>query len=363
MEAIKVLDEISENYIGCMYGEVLRCYTKATSQQSGEVLLDRGDGYTKVTRGTKWLVECALLDMEDWHTTRSQNAPLRKALEALLIPQSIYDSTKYYEVFEGEEDMFSVNGPTSPALRIFTTGPHCDEAAIEHVVEFVMREALNVAAVWDQQAELNNWGSRGLSEPSYGIFVGSFVEAHARFKAAIEAISTPGRIQETFLPHHVRVVLKEIDFVDMWQCWWEDAAEIQGQTGDDRHAARMYEEIVNRTLKRAWALAPEFLDMQALLKRVWKVGRLAYATWPSPEYPGLPLLPHNVSWRVLGGITKDSEWQKRLGRWFYGEKTRCAFWEREFTVSEQDTTTDFAKGPIWDHAKYMDTGIDYMDNV
>jgi hypothetical protein len=131
-----------------------------------------------------------------------------------------------------------------------------------------MREALNIAAVWDQQAELNNWGYRGLCEASYGVFVGSFVEARARFKAAIEAIPTPGRTQETFLPYHVRAALKGIDFADMWQCWWEDAAEIQGQTDDDRHAARMYEEIVNRTLKRDWALAPEFLDMQALLKRL-----------------------------------------------------------------------------------------------
>jgi hypothetical protein len=74
---------------------------------------------------------------------------------------------------------------TSPALRIFTTGPHCDEAAIEHVVEFVMHEALNVAAIWDQQAELNGWGYWDSCRPSYEVFVGSFVEARARFKAAI----------------------------------------------------------------------------------------------------------------------------------------------------------------------------------
>jgi hypothetical protein len=100
----------------------------------------------------------------------------------------------------------------------------------------------------------------------------------------------------------------------------------------------------------------------SLAEATLKDGRLAYATWLSPKYPGLNLLPHDVSCRVLGGITKDSKWQKRLGSWFYNSKTICAFWEKEYPLSHQDTTTAFAKGLTWDPAKYMDTGFDCMDN-
>jgi hypothetical protein len=53
MEVIKVLSEISDKCIGCIYEDVLRRYTQVTNMQSGEVLLDRGHGYTKVTRGIK----------------------------------------------------------------------------------------------------------------------------------------------------------------------------------------------------------------------------------------------------------------------------------------------------------------------
>jgi hypothetical protein len=146
--------------------------------------------------------------------------------------------------------------------------------------------------------------------------------------------------------------------VDMWQYWWEDARDIQGQTGNDRNAASMYEVIVDSALRRGWTLGPELADMQALLKRVWKAGRLAYTTWP--EYPGLLILPHNVSWRVLGSITKNSKWQKRLGSHFYDEETISAFWEVKNRLSEQATAA-FAKGLTSDPATYMGTGV--LDNM
>jgi hypothetical protein len=190
------------------------------------------------------------------------------------------------------------------------------------------------------------------------------MQARARFKAAIEATPTPRKSQESFLPRHVRAALNEVDFVDLWHYWWEEASDIHAQCGDDRHAARIYNKIVDRATTRRWTLGPEFLDMQALVKRLWKTGRLAYTTWPSPKCPGLPQLPHNVSSRVFGGITKNPELLKRVGRYHYDEETISTFWDEENRLSEE-ATADFASEMTSDPDLYMDTTVvgDTDDNA
>jgi hypothetical protein len=144
-QVIEVLDEISEDYHGCVYADIHSRYKDVTRRPSGEVLLEQGTGYTKVTRGIKWLVESALWDTGGFRPTRY--GPPTKALETILAPQPIYDGSKDYKVMVGPDqaEIFSLSGVMAPAIRIFTKGPHGDEAAIEHIVEFFMREALSVA--------------------------------------------------------------------------------------------------------------------------------------------------------------------------------------------------------------------------
>jgi hypothetical protein len=125
---IEVLHELGEDYIGCMYAAVHKSYTAASKRQSGEVLSEQGEGYTKVTRGIKWLVESALFDLKGTHP--AGYGRLKEALETLLTPQPIYDSTKDYQVRQ-DPMIFWKKDIMGPAIHMFTEGPGCDEAAIE----------------------------------------------------------------------------------------------------------------------------------------------------------------------------------------------------------------------------------------
>lgn len=69
-------------------------YNHQTNLKSGEVLWDKGEGYTTVTRGVKWLAECALMRLPDGV---AYYAGTRTAFQQLLPPQSKYDNGNDYQ--------------------------------------------------------------------------------------------------------------------------------------------------------------------------------------------------------------------------------------------------------------------------
>ncbi|KAI4628519.1 hypothetical protein J4E83_003069 [Alternaria metachromatica] len=290
-----------------LYSNVVDEYTDQTDLVSGEVLWDKGEGYTTVTRGVKWLVECALIRLPDGVP---YYAGARTALQQLLTPQPKYNSSKDYQ----EGDHFITMKAIQPSLRLFTMWPRCDEASIASLVGIVMDIALNVAAVWDRNP---CW------YPSYATYLGGFVQARARFKNIVEATPSLHGSQAEVLPYHTRAALRKIKFRDIWDDLWAEASAL---TMDKPIADHMYQGVVDQFARATIQSKSQTVDMKALLRRMWRDGRLQFRTWIDMPEAVPSLSADGIRKGEFGGIPRTLAQRQTIGTDSYDSDEIHAFW-------------------------------------
>jgi len=289
------------------YSHVVDEYIHQTDLMSGEVLWDKGEGYTTVTRGVKWLVECALIRLPDGI---AYYAGTRTALQQLLTPQPKYNSSKDYQ----EGDHFITMKAIQPALRLFTMWPRCDEASIDSLVGIVMDIALNVAAIWDRNP---CW------YPSYATYLGGFVQARARFKNIVEATPSLHGCQAEVLPYHTRAALRKIKFRDIWDDLWAEAFAL---TMDKPIADHMYQGVMDQFARAMIQSKSQTVDMKALLIGMWRDGRLQFRTWiEMPEAVSSPSAD-GIRKGEFGGIPRTLAQRQTIGTDTYDSDEIHAFW-------------------------------------
>ncbi|KAI4919988.1 hypothetical protein J4E90_002128 [Alternaria incomplexa] len=290
-----------------LYSNVVDEYTDQTDLMSGEVLWDKGEGYTTVTRGVKWLVECALMRLPDGV---AYYAGTRTALQQLLTPQPKYNNSKDYQ----EGDHFITMKAIQPALRLFTMWPRCDEASIDSLVGIVMDIALNVAAIWDRNP---CW------YPSYATYVGGFVQARARFKNIVEATPSLHGSQAEVLPYHTRAALRKIKFRDIWDDLWAEAFAL---TMDKPIADHMYQGVMDQFARAMIQSKSQTVDMKALLRGMWRDGRLQFRTWIEMPEAVSSLSADGIRKGEFGGIPRTLAQRQTIGTDFYDSDEIHAFW-------------------------------------
>ncbi|KAI4652399.1 hypothetical protein J4E93_002601 [Alternaria ventricosa] len=290
-----------------LYSHVVDEYTHQTDLMSGEVLWDKGEGYTTVTRSIKWLVECALIRLPDGVACY---AGARTALQQLLTPQPKYNSSKDYQ----EGDHFITMKAIQPALCLFTMWPRCDEASIASLVEIVMDIALNVAAIWDRNP---------CFYPSYVTYLGGFLQARARFKNIVEATPSLYGSETTVLPYHTRVALRKIKFRDIWDDLWAEAFAL---TMDKPIADYLYQGVMDQFARAMIKSKSQTVDMKALLRGMWRDGRLQFQTWKEIPEAASSLSADRIRKGKFGGIPRNMAQAQTIGTDSYNSEEIHAFW-------------------------------------
>jgi hypothetical protein len=314
-------------------------YTGQTELESGDAIWERGEGYTTVTRGIKWLVECAFLRLPDGVPLYTET---RKSLQKLLTPQPKYDSSRDWKEPTIYEDYNTVITAVQPAFRLFTIWPRSDEASIECQVDVVMSIALDVAAIFERQPQPR------LCLPPYIDYIVGFIQARARFKAAVEATSSSRTTRTLELPYHVRAALKVVKFSWLWNALWLKAA------GGDNHliADQVYEAIVKDFAKIENGSNSNPIDMKALMRRMWKIGRLRFRTPKEIAESLLPLSARDIRSGEGGGIPKSTLYAQNIGRRLYDSRSIRAFW-----TANVENSVAAPSGVIpARHAQHMQTG-------
>ncbi|KAI4715048.1 hypothetical protein J4E89_000734 [Alternaria sp. Ai002NY15] len=291
-----------------LYSNVVNEYTNQTDLMSGEVLWDKGEGYTTVTRGVKWLVECALIRLPDGV---AYYAGTRTALQQLLTPQPKYNGSHDYR---GEEEYCQTMTAIQPALRLFTMWSRCDEASIASLLDIVMDITLNVVAIWERNP---------CFYPSYATYLGGFVQARARFKDIIQATPSLRGDQIKALPYHTRVALKEIKFRDIWDDLWLEAfaLSIEKPIGD-----RMYQGMINQFARASIQSKSQTVNMRALLRGLWRDGGLQFRTWKEIPEAASSLSADGIRKGEFGGIPRNMAQAQTIGNDSYESEEIHAFW-------------------------------------
>ncbi|KAI4696176.1 uncharacterized protein J4E88_000348 [Alternaria novae-zelandiae] len=289
------------------YSHVVDEYIHQTDLMSGEVLWDKGRGYTTVTRGVKWLVECALIRLPDGV---AYYAGARTALQQLLTPQPKYNDSRDYR---GEEEYCQTMTAIQPALRLFTMWSRCDEASIASLLDIVMDITLNVVAIWERTP---------CFYPSYATYLGGFVQARARFKDIIQATPPLRGNQTKALPYHTRFALKEIKFRDIWDDLWIEAfANIEQPIGD-----RMYQGMINQFAEATIQSGSHTVDMKTLLRGLWRDGGLKFRTWKEIPEAAASLSADGIRKGEFGGIPRNMAQAQTIGTDCYHVEDIDAFW-------------------------------------
>jgi hypothetical protein len=110
-----------------------------------------------------------------------------------------------------------------PALRRFTVWARSDDAAVKTLLQVFKQETLNFSSIWDRYL---NEGGVTSGQPKFVWYINGLLQARGRYQNMLEQYPTSGKAEENPLPYHTRVTLRNLKFVDLWDCLWREASNI-----------------------------------------------------------------------------------------------------------------------------------------
>jgi len=171
-----------------------------------------------------------------------------------------------------------------------------------------------VAAIWDRNP---CW------YPPYVTYLGGFIQARARFKEIVEATPSLRGSQSKVLPYHTRAALKEIKFRDIGDYLWFEAFALNEEQPT---ADRMYKGMIKQFARATIQSKSQTVDMKALLRGLWRDGRLQFRTWKEIPEAASSQSADGIRKGEFGGIPRDMVQAQTIGYNSYESYEIRDFW-------------------------------------
>jgi hypothetical protein len=177
--------------------------SKYMNEQVLDAWASQGDNYFTVARGTKWLCDCARRFLQN--------------LRFMATPQPKYLDIDVRYPIEEDTQIFGQDGLIVPFVKRLTTDTS-DDADILFLIEVVMRQAMNVADVWEAY-NYSPGHPRRISE--YGWYISSLAQAREKFLMDFEQPCILSNGQE--VSRAMREAIMDLPFVELWNALWKRA--------------------------------------------------------------------------------------------------------------------------------------------
>jgi hypothetical protein len=107
------------------------------------------------------------------------------------------------------------------------------------MLEILRQESLNVFSIWDRYLDEGEVAS---GQANFAWYISGLLQARGRLQNMIEQYPTSGKSEEFTLPYHTRIALRDLKFVDIWDCLWGGASLIcaAGRITNPRVGPRLY---------------------------------------------------------------------------------------------------------------------------
>jgi hypothetical protein len=174
---------------------------------------NKGEAYSTVFRGHKWLYDIARRGAPKG-LSESDQASLRQSLRFLDASQPMYTCPELHYLTAKNPKVFGKDGVIMPALQhlSFIT-PNSD--SMLYLIEKVLRQAKNVNDVWERMS--HKYG-HDTADVEYRYYLCSLMQARHKF---IEHFSQPSSLSNGVeVSFKMRDILKDIPFVSLWNALW-----------------------------------------------------------------------------------------------------------------------------------------------
>ncbi|KAF1917659.1 hypothetical protein BDU57DRAFT_172169 [Ampelomyces quisqualis] len=290
----------------------------------------RIEGYSSVSCLQNWIIQCAMLSLRQTRSSKWKIAWLH--LTFLGTPQPVYEGADLQRARNGE-DMSSLrvtgsDGALMPILTKFVGNWNAD--VVRSLLRLITRIAMDVADIYDY-TRIHAHRKKGEHPPLRWYYLG-LLQARAAF---ISAINECANAMEDVLPLSLRVHLKSVPFVVIWDWLWEEAQMVctmETIKAVSLHA-RLYNFVVlSLANPEPWPFSVDNLErMQGIAfppgEPYWE---FSLALWsPKPWRPSG--YPRSINCERIEN-TEAHRMEYHWGRQFYGDDLPPGFSTNQDTV-------------------------------
>jgi len=190
-----------------------------------ETVMTLGQWYTPVQRGVKWLVDCATLSLSEESLCSEEKYTATANLTALATCAPVYGSGELNSALAHSQELFGPGGVLWSVMEVFTREPGA-KSGIVCILDSVIALALEIALIfkysWEHHTRMHD------QQPAYKWYAMGLEEARSKFRDEVHC-----QDPQALLSYHVRDVLKDIDFIGLWDAIWNKANLLSRTFGFD----------------------------------------------------------------------------------------------------------------------------------
>lgn len=190
--------------------------------EPSEILEEQGPWYTVVDRGSKWLVECAILGLTNTSIAPDASHDTIQRLSAVATCGLKYGSAESSPPGAMRHGIFGPGGVLWSVMEAFAR----DHRGIEETLRIVHDQAMNIASIFVHSLEHADQPTEEL--PSYNWYAHGLADARHKFISLVQDRDPFGRI-----PQYVRNELKDVHFVRLWDAIWQIAEQLASASDYD----------------------------------------------------------------------------------------------------------------------------------
>ncbi|KAI8930831.1 hypothetical protein NX059_011852 [Plenodomus lindquistii] len=186
---------------------------------------DMGSSYHNVPRGTKWLVECALVGLSASNISPDVQRVALQNLKALAVCRPKYNWRPSANPSLGAPvpDLFGPGGILWLVMEKFTRDPN-DSVGIRVLLRILLEVVDTVVRLWTFAHQMEESSTEGM--PSFKWYICGLTQASSAFREEVE-----DQDPNTQYRFYIRDGLKDVDFDFLWDYLWKLAIEIYHRPG------------------------------------------------------------------------------------------------------------------------------------